>query len=193
MRKAVIAVLVGMLVVFLAACEPTQSSQDATHREQDKQNQTYEDLTTTQPAEGMAYSPTRDSLNKWAKAWEEEGKLSYVYVFAANGQEMGYYIFKGLPVSYCASLTPPDKIESTRNITSSAGPDVVTREAPALDGVYYGNCNYQQLFGFDAVSGTYYEFTGGGSFNYFLSDQPMTQFESMKPAGDATYDDVKNK
>jgi hypothetical protein len=133
MRKSVLVILALIVGALVVACEPVAQERDATQREQDQQGQTYEDLTTKQPAKGMAYSPTRDTLNKWGETWGEQGKLSYVYVFAANGQEMGYYIFKGLPVSYCASLTPPDKIESTRGITSSAGPDVVVRDAPALD------------------------------------------------------------
>lgn len=191
MRKAIITVIALLLVFSAAACESTAPDKEASKKEQEKQGQVYEDLTNTQPARGMSHSPTRDTLNQWAETWEEQGKLSYVYVFAANGQEMGYFIFKGLPVSYCASLTPPDKVEKVETYGS---PDpAVVRAAPSLDGAYNGNCNYQQLFGFDAVSHTYYEFTGGGSFNYFLADQPMSQFETMKPAGDATYDDVKKK
>lgn len=184
MRKTVAAVVI-VLSLFVIACEPPKEAAD---KEQQKQSQNYEGLAINQPAEDMAYSPTRETARKWAKTWEERSKLSYVYVFAANGQEMGYYIFKGLPVSYCASLTPPDKVDRVP-ISGSVDPAVV-RDAPAMDGVYYGNCNYQQLYGYDAVSGTYYEFTGGGSFNYFLSDQPMTKFKTMEPAGDATYEKV---
>jgi hypothetical protein len=48
------------------------------------------------------------------------------------------------------------------------------------------------MFGYDATSGAYMEFTGGGSFNYLLSDQPMTEIDT-KPLGDATIEEVENK
>ena len=54
----------------------------------------YEHLVNTQPAESMEYSPTREGLNFFQNTWEEPGKLSYVYMQAANGQLTGYYIFE---------------------------------------------------------------------------------------------------
>jgi hypothetical protein len=175
--------IVGSMILF-AACEDQRSS--STQREQDRQEQNYGSLEQNQPARGMAYSPTRDVLNKWADTWEEEGKLSYIYLLDSVGHEIGYYIFEGLPVSYCASLTPPDKIERL----DWASVDAMSRQAPAMDGAYYSAANCQQMFGYDASSGAYMEFTGGGSFNYLLSDQPMTEIDT-KPLGDATIEEVE--
>jgi hypothetical protein len=58
--------------------------------------------------------------------------------------------------------------------------------------LYYGAANCNQMYGFDALTGQYYEFTGGGSFNYILSDQPMTRLQ-MTPVGDATVEQMEQK
>ena len=176
-------VVAALIVSALAACEEKDPASEV---EQNKQTDNYGQQTKTQPAEGMGYSPTREALNKWARTWEEQGKLAYIYLFDSESNQVGYYIMEGLPVSYCASLTPPDKIEYDYDY------GMAVRTAPSIDGVFYGAANCQQMFGFDAVSGAYLEFTGGGSFNYLLSDQPMTSINT-KPLGDATIEEVKNK
>src|SRR3546814_18270023 len=54
------------------------------------------------------YSPTRETKNFWIDTWmKKPGKKSYVYIQNANGQ-YGYYILKGLPVTYCVGLLPPE-------------------------------------------------------------------------------------
>lgn len=182
--------LIGMLalVVFvaglLAACDDERT--DAADKEQKKQGQVYEGLAAGQPAQGMSYSPSRESANKWADKWDEQGKVSYVYILDSVGNKLGYFIFKGLPVSYCASLTPPDQVDHI----DYGSVDAVVRAAPALDGMYYSAANCQQMYGFDAMTGQYYEFTGGGAFGYFLSDQPITGLD-MDPLGDATIEEAK--
>lgn len=185
-NRQVILILAAALVAFVFLTAEDCDNQDPTaKKEQQKQAQNYEGVVAGQPVHGMRWSPTREALNHWAQTWEEQGKLSYVYLLDAYGHKIGYYIFEGLPVSYCASLTPPDKVE---NPDFSSVPAV--RAAPAIDGVYYSAANCQQLFGYDPISGAYLEFTGGGSFNYLLSDQPMTRIDT-EPLGDATIEGVK--
>lgn len=185
MRKAIAIWIILFALIGLAACEESES---ATERETQTQTQNAEGLAQVQPARGMEWSPSRHTANRWAETWEEQGKLSYVYLLNFQGEYIGYYIFEGLPVSYCASLTPPDRIERME----WASVDAAVRAAPAMDGMYYLNANCQQLYGYDAVSGAYLEFTGGGSFNYLLSDQPMTRVNTS-PLGDATIEEVKKK
>jgi hypothetical protein len=188
LRTHLVLAVIASLLIGVAACEPPP--EDASQREQQRQGQNYEGLEQNQAARGMAWSPTRDSLNKWADTWEEQGKLSYVYLLDSVGHEIGYYIFEGLPVSYCASLTPPDKVVDVDKVVGGSSVDALSMQAPAIDGVYYSSANCQQLFGYDATSGAYMEFTGGGSFNYLLSDQPMTEIDT-KPLGDATIEEVE--
>lgn len=182
-RKLIWTMAACLLVfVFLTAEECTEDN--ATTKEKQTQKQNYQGLQAKQPADGMAYSPTRNSLKEWAGTWEEQGKLSYVYFFGANGDKVGYFIFEGLPVSYCASLTPVD------DINRDASPDAIVT-APSIDGVYYSGSGCTQFFGYEAGTGTYFEFTAGGSFNYFLSDNPLTELD-MKPIGKTTEDEARN-
>ena len=158
---------------FAAACSEDGT---ATQNETETRKANQEQLAQNQAAEGMSYSPTRDNLIKWADTWEQQGKLSYVYFFNSTG-ELGYYIFEGLPASYCASLTPPQEMikgDWDRSVDAGVG------TAPALDGAYYSGSGCQQFFGFGAETGTYFEFTVGGDFNYFLSDSPLESMD-MKP------------
>lgn len=181
-----LALLFVLLVMTLGviACEPSAPS--ATENEKKIQSDNAESLAINQPAEGMDWSPTRNNLLKWADSWEEQGKLSYVYFFNSSGQ-LGYFIFEGLPSSYCAALTPPQKIE--RNDWASV--DAIPMPAPALDGAYYSGSGCQQFFGYEAGTGTYMEFTMGGDFNYFLSDNPLTKLD-MKPLGNTTEEEAQN-
>jgi hypothetical protein len=187
MRKFLIIIACMLAVVMVAACEPSEPN--AAQKEQQTQADSYKGLTETQPAESMDYSPGRDTAINWARHWSEQGKVSYVYLYDSVGHKIGYFILKGLPVSYCASLTPPDKLERA-DLGDYYGQTV--RAAPAMDGLYYGAANCQQMYGFDALTGQYYEFTGGGSFNYILSDQPMQRLQ-MTPIGDATVEQVQAK
>jgi hypothetical protein len=174
---------------LMAACSETND--ETARSESKKQTENYAQVVNDQPARGMSHSPTRDALNRWAETWEESGKLAYIYLFDAQGDLLGYYIFDGLPVSYCASLTPTEKIVDTEEeLNEGASVDAAVTTAPAIDGVYYSAANCQQMFGFDAVSGAYLEFTGGGSFNYLLSDSPMTTFKG-KNLGDAKIGEVE--
>ncbi len=192
MRKA-LTLLVAMILAALVigGCSSPPSS-TATERDQRKQEQNAEGLAQVQPAEGMQWSPSRETANRWARTWGEEGKLAYIYLFDSEGGQVGYYIMEGLPVSYCASLTPPQKIVDVDKVVGGSSVDALAMPAPAMDGMYYGAANCQQMYGFDAVSGAYLEFTGGGSFNYLLSDQPMTRIDT-KPLGDATVEEVENQ
>src|SRR5690606_40706282 len=97
-----------------------------------------------QPAHVMKYSPTRETISKWGKTWEKEGKLSYVYLLNSMGDTVGYYVLKGLPVSYCASLTP------TWDFTRQDG-KYHQVPAPGIDQEYYGNSGglCSTYYGFD--------------------------------------------
>ncbi len=55
----------------------------------------------------------------------------------------------------------------------------------------FGN-NCIQFFGFDAVSGAYLEWSAGGSFNFFVSDQPLSRPDS-KPLGEATIEEIQGE
>lgn len=169
-------------LVFTAAACTDDSSQA---KESRTKQSGYDRLVKRQPAEVMKYSPTRETINKWIDTWEKPGKLSYVYLQNAKG-EYGYFVLKGLPVSYCAMLTPPEETEG------SSGGGLVTKTAPSMDGVYYsgGQCN--AYYGIDATTGAYMEFTIGSNQSFFLYDRPMTlpEFRDATPLGQTSIEDV---
>jgi hypothetical protein len=186
MRHSAVATILAMvlMVSVAVACEETD---EATEAEQNSQSVNYSSQVNRQPAEQMDYSPTREGLNKWMNTWEEPGKIAYVYLYAANGEDLGYFVLEGLPVSYCASLTPTERILERRGDSG-----IATGVAPSMDGVYYSGNQCIQFFGFDAVSGAYLEWSAGGSFNFFVSDQPLPRPES-EPLGQATVEEVQQR
>lgn len=172
-------VLAVVLGVTAGGCEDDNPSESKTQKDN------YSKLTKRQPAETMDYSPTRETINAWIRTWEKPGKLAYVYVQNGNGQ-YGYYVMKGLPVSYCAMLTPNYEIKDRRNS------DVVV-PAPGMDGVYYsgGQCNV--YYGIDATTGAYQEFSLGMNQSYFLYSEPQTlpQYRDAQQMGPTSIEDAK--
>lgn len=183
LRKITAGVAVAAIGLGLAACGGGQPA--AQKRESAIQQSSYDRLSKQQPAQTMNYSPTRASINFWIKTWDEPGKLAYVYLQAANGQLLGYYVFEGLPVSYCAGLTP-----SYRTIDQGdQGADLVV-PAPSVDGVYYsgGQCN--AYYGKDATSGTYIEYTAGQGISALVYSEPLPRAD-VQPLGFTTIKDGK--
>lgn len=164
----------------LAGCEGQNSSAKA---EQATRNAGYDQLVKSQPAKTMPYSPTREAINGWVETWGKPGKVSYVYLQNSEGKLTGYYVMKGLPVSYCSALAPNYEIIDNSNGAALAVP------APGLDGTYEASgaaCN--TYYGFDAGTGAYLEYTAGLGINVLLYDQPLPQSGSIQPLGPTTTD-----
>lgn len=186
MRKLILIVsLIVSLFVFAACAE--QTSNDASQREANARDNNYTGVVNKQPAGHMDYSPTRDTINHWMNTWSEKGKVSYVYLLASNGQNIGYFVFKGLPVSYCASLT---STENQKRFDTYDGDQWLSVPAPSMDGVYYSGGECSQYYGYDAVSGNYYEFNVGNGINFFVSENPLPSIHTQA-IGDATINNVK--
>lgn len=181
-RRLTVISLLALLtaLIFSTACSSGDSSQ---MQESGRRQSSYDTLVANQPAHFMNYSPTRDRINFWIDTWSVPDKLSFVYILAANGQKVGYYVFKGLPVTYCALLTPDYEIVSIRSTLWKVKP-------PSVDGVYYsgGQCN--QYFGEDATLGQYMEFTAGGSLNFLVYESPLPL--KVEPLGFTRVEDVLN-
>ena len=182
LRTLLTAVSVLALGFGLTACDDDSSQAKETAAKQ----KNYDKLVARQPAGEMAYSPTRDTINRWIKTWGKKNKLSYVYIQNAKG-EYGYFVLKGLPVSYCEMLTPPETVKSTNS-------GITTVPAPGMNGTYSsgsGACN--TYYGFDATTGAYLEFTIGMNQSFFLFDQPVTlpEFRSARQLGPTSLEDKK--
>lgn len=182
---------VGMIVavvaaLFLAGCDYEESPRA---REQQTQDQNYDKITQQQKAEAIDYSSTRDAINKWVERWGQEGQVSYVYI-TDSGEPTGYYVIKGLPVSYNASIVPPEKYV---DLPGDGTSDLKPVQAPSMDAVYYrGGGSVAQFYAFDARTDAYYEWSVGGSQNYFLSDAPLQQYRNVPAIGDTSVEDMQN-
>jgi len=178
MRQFAILAAIITAAFTLSACD-WSSDATAQQKESQTQQQTYTNLQKSQPATAMSYSPTRETINQWNKKWSEPGKLSYVYLTASNGQAMGYYVLKGLPVSYCVGLTPSYRFEE-HDVGGAMGEVMVP--GPSMDGAFYGGSDCSVRYGIDASTGQYIEFSVGSGINYRLYEQPINA-PGVEPLG----------
>lgn len=182
-RAAIGAALAGVGVVTLTGCFGSDEPAKGAKAEAAGRDNTYNRLVANQPAHSGTYSPTRDTKNFWIDTWmKKPGKKSYVYIQNAKG-EYGYYVLKGLPVSYCTSLVPTEA--GSRVNLGSDGSGAITLKQPSVDGTYSSSSNCNVLYGRDAESGAYVEFSIGTNQSYFLYDQPMDlpQYKNAQPLG----------
>lgn len=186
-KQKIAAVLMSVgVVVGITACEDGNKGEpkESANVERQQVNGTYDKLVAQQPAHSMNYSPTRDTKNFWIDTWgQDPNKLSYVYLMASDGNMIGYFVLKGLPVSYCTSLVPTFDINSNVD-----GKVVVPR--PSMDGTYSSGNNCNAFYGQDATTGAYVEYTAGMGISPLLYDQPLAQ-PGIKPLGKTKIEDIK--
>ena len=178
----VLAIVMMLLSLTGAACEGQSDSDRDT---QESRQAATESLRDKQPIKTAEYSSTLDTINKWTERWGKKGMVSYVYMQTQNGTFAGYYVLKGLPVSYCTAGAPAYRIDSSSN-------GKVLVPIPGSDGAYYSNCAENRFYGFDAVTGQYIEYTDGMVLTAVLSDQPLA-LENQPPAYGSTIEEAKKK
>lgn len=170
----------GIAALALTGCEAATTQSDASNRDK-----AHDQMESSQAAKTMDYSPTRETINFWVDTWDEPGKLSYVYLQNNTGDMLGYYVLEGLPVSYCAQISPTTEVYGSSNSR-------VVVPTPANDGAYYsggGSCN--TYYGKDATTGAYIEYTAGLGINVLLFDQPLPNSNGIEPLGGTSVDDIE--
>lgn len=183
--RGILVPAVGVIVLATTAGACDDSSDNSSRsKEKSAAASNYDRLVANQPAHQGDYSPTRETKNFWIDTWmKKPGKLSYVYIQNAQGQ-YGYYILKGLPVTYCVGLLPPEV--KTRGDLGQYDGDLIV-QGPSMDGTYSSSSNCNTMYGKDAETGAYLEWTVGMNQSYFLYDQPMDlpQYKNATPLGEA--------
>lgn len=186
--KGKIATFVIVAAVVLTGCGPEGPKKTGAQKDTESRTKTVEGLINKQPVAKMDYSPTRTTINAWAKTWgHDPNKLAFVYMRASTGQILGYYVFKGPPVSMCAGITQPWQKVSVDGGQYGAQ---VLAAAPGLDGVYYSGGQCDVYYGIDASTGAYTEFSIGGGLNYQLSDKPLPAVKA-EPLAFTSVDEAK--
>ena len=151
--------LILVLVFILAGCGDSPTKED-----NEIQDEAQERVRRQRPIPEVNYSQTYETIVKWMDRWNVPDKVSYVYILADNGQMIGYYVAQGRPVSNCTFLTNPVK-------TYGDGSGTAVLPAPALDGVYYGNCGNASTYFFTADTDAFIEISG--NLKFFVTDQPL--------------------
>lgn len=176
-RNRGVVVLVLFLTFFALSAESCgETKPSSTESESQSRDGSYDALVKGQPAHSMNYSPTRDTINGWIDTWGKKGAVSYVYLKAADGSLQGYFVLKGLPVSYCQGLTPPYR-KADIDLGTEGGETIVP--APGVDGVFYGGADCNRYYGFTADTGAYVEYTVGQGISVLLYNQPLPEANNV--------------
>jgi len=118
----------------------------------------------------VQYFLERQAVADWFKNWDQPGKISYLYIFTAQGC-IGYFVVNGKPISNRSYLLP-EYTYTTDGGTAYTNP----RQAPSLDGTFG-----EDLTGirFKMANGTWAEF-GGTNFSYIYADRPMPGLSTLE-------------
>lgn len=148
-------VLMSILMLSLfTACEPKGTSE----KEQKQTEENQARLLTAQPPVSLQWSLERENINKRTNLWNNENKVSYIYL-VSYGRIMAFYSIKGKVSSVNSQITNPEQLKRTHGGS-------VTLPSPAEDGSY--GTNGDGIF-FFTTDGTYVEWAG----NYMLADKPF--------------------
>jgi hypothetical protein len=187
-NKVVAVVALGTAILISAGSCSGEDDSSSQERESESRGLSYDAQVANQPAQRMEYSPTRDTINFWINTWDEPDKVSFVYLQNANGDLIGYYVMKGLPVNMCAALTPTYEL---KNVDAVGGSQDIMVPAPSVDGVYYSGGQCMTYYGRDATTDTYLEFTAGLGINVLLYEEPLPRSVDVQPLGPTTASEVQ--
>lgn len=166
MNRLAIVAAVLTLAALTAACEEGNDHQRNDAQTQDKVQTKLQRKIPPPEIDGAA---ARAAIKRHLERWQNEDVVSYVSLFADNGRPIGYYVAQGKVASTCQMLTAPDRVQDRFDR------DLV-RQAPALDGTYYGDNVDCGKFFFTSDTDAYVEVHGGIQI---VTDQPLE--EDLQP------------
>jgi len=162
-----IAILCVPMMFVGADCDGNYEGQGDTQRAEasfTEQNQAR--LLSATPPPVLDQSLERKQLRKRLLRFNDEHKISYLYVVSATGMPFGYFPIKGKVSSVNSKLTTGEQIVDDPFGSRSNGAQGQVVESPQLDGSY--GTNGDAIF-FFTTEDVYVEWNG----LYFLSDEPL--------------------
>ena len=147
--------LIG-IVFGTAGCTMPEGS--TSEQEQSKTEENQKRLLASQPPVKLNWSLERENINRRTNLWNDENKISYIYL-VSYGKVMAFYTIKGKVSSVNSQITNPEQV-----IDRYEGDVVIS--SPAEDGSY--GTNGDGIF-FFTTEEVYVEWAG----EYMLADQPL--------------------
>lgn len=155
-----------VLLIALPGCGGCTRAPSTSELEQRRTEANQSKLLTTQPPVALDWSLERENINRRTTLWNDENKVSYIYL-VDFGKVMAFYTIKGKVSSVNSQITNPqhlaireEMIRATYHITEGVLP------SPAEDGSYGENGDAIFFF---TTDGTYVEWKG----DYMLADKPL--------------------
>lgn len=162
MKKLLFVPLIAAIVFVGAGCEYDEGTASV---EQEKTEENQSVLLEKQPPVKLDWSLERENINKRTTLWNDENKVSYIYL-VNYGKVMAFYTIKGKVSSVNSQITNPEQL--AHKYYSYAGANFIegVLPSPAEDGSY--GTNGDAIF-FFTTEGVYVEWAG----DYMLADEPL--------------------
>lgn len=167
--KKLLFILPVLLILF--SCEKIDEKQTLDHNTFGKEMAVTEEnqsnLLKKQPPVKLDYSLERKNIIERTKRWNNENKVSYIYLLS-YGNIISFYPIKGKVSSVNSTLTNPEQIVLTADydVGEAHGRSAHVVSSPQEDGSY--GTNGDAIF-FFTTDGTYVEWNS----EYLLVDKPL--------------------
>lgn len=172
MRKLMLA-MIATASLAVAGCNPTTSA-STTQRQEQARDQAASAADHSVPAYQATNFVVRQTINEYMRRMDEPNKIFYLYVISDLGTAIGYYVARTPPVNICTFMTPPERVERHKRAAESQS-TFLLRQAPALDGVFYGSGACSTEYFLDAETDALIMIQG---LNLFVSDQPIQNIDA---------------
>ena len=168
MKKILVGAAFAAIALAMTGCKDTRNQSEELREEGlEEQTEVLAAARSAVPTPKMRNYLVRKAVREYMMRLDSPQKTFYTYIFADNGQSMGYYVGQSKPISGCTLMTPPDQIYMDNNIVDQDGQVIA---APNLNGVYNPTGSCDTYFFFDAATDALIEIRG---FKYFSADQPL--------------------
>lgn len=167
---ATIAIVIGLGVMFAGCSSSVSSKPDAGKQRKEAvetRAATYERAVKAVPVPRTVNFPLRQALAEMTVRQDAINHPWYVYILGQNGNIIGYYVAKTVPINAC------DFLSSTEDVYNSQDGNL-KMTAPSLDGIFYGGsgssggCDAWVFF--DSATNALIQIRG---VSFFSSDQPL--------------------